>query len=122
MKKYNFHELRSLARDQKIKRWGYMNKDQLCKVLNVVRVEHLPKYSLENVASGEISKWRSTIVISKAFDTNTGNIVYALKNGKPLKTQKGSFYIQKDGFRGMGIESFRHIYDQNWQRFTQIST
>ena len=91
MKRYNFHDLRSMARDLKIKRWGYMNKDQLCKVLNIVRVEHLPKYSLENVASGEITKWRSTVFISKAFDTNSGNIFYALRTGKPLKTQEGSF-------------------------------
>ena len=72
MKRYNFHELRSLARDQGIKRWSYMNKDQLCKALGVVRIEHTPKYSLESVDSGEITEWRSTIVISKTFNTDPG--------------------------------------------------
>lgn len=95
MKRYNFHQLRDMARDQKIKRWTYMNKDQLCKALNVVRVEYLPKYSLEDIISGKVTKWRSVFLISKTLDTNTGNVFYALKKNKPLKTKEGMFFVHK---------------------------
>ena len=37
MKRYNFHELRALAKSQGTPKQGYMNKDQLCKALGIVR-------------------------------------------------------------------------------------
>lgn len=94
-KRYTFHELRDLARDRGVPRWGYKNKDQLCKALGVVRVEHLPKYTLTRIGTCEVTKWRSTSAISKAFGTNTGNIFYSLKVGKPLTIAEVSYRVQR---------------------------
>ena len=96
--RYRFKELRAMAKDQDIKRRGYMNKDQLCEALGVAKDKDLPRYSLTCVKMLEVTKWRSTTVISKTFKTDVGNVFYALKVGKPLKTSAGSFTVKKNYF------------------------
>ena len=93
--RYRFKELRAMAKDQGIKHRGYMNKDQLCEALGVTKNKDLPRYSLTCVKTLESTKWRSTTVISKTFKTNVGNVLYALKVGKPLKTSVGVFTVKK---------------------------
>ena len=95
MKRYNFHELRALAKSQGTPKQGYMNKDQLCKALGIVRIEHTPKYSLESVETGKVTEWRSTTVISRTFNTDPGNVLYALRKNRPLKIQEGLFYVRQ---------------------------
>lgn len=95
MQRYRFKELRTMAKDQGVKQWTLMNKDQLCKALGIVRVEHIPKYTLTCVETLEVTKWRSLNAISKAFKTNIGNVSYALKVDKCLRTSFGIFVIKK---------------------------
>lgn len=95
LKRYNFHELRSLAKKQGVHHWCYMNKGQLCEALNIVRVEHLPKYTLTCIETSEVTFWRSTSAISEAFKTNTGSIFYTLKVGKPLIVNNVFYRVQR---------------------------
>ena len=96
-KRYTFHELRTLAKQRGVSRWYYMNKGELCSVLRIVRVEHLPKYTLTTLADGEpkVTWWRSACAISKEFGVNTGNIFYALKIGKPLVIDKVRYQVRR---------------------------
>ena len=92
--KYRFKELRSLARDQHIKRWHQMNKSELCSALNLEPPKS-KKFSLTCVETLEVTMWESSYSISKAYKVNTGCVFYALKSGKLLKTSVGSFTVKK---------------------------
>ena len=92
--RYRFKELRAMAKDQDIKRRGYMNKDQLCEALGVAKDKDLPKYSLTCAETLEVTKWVSMCAIAKAFKTNVGNVSYALKVNKDLRTPFGNFVIK----------------------------
>ena len=99
MRRYSFKELRAMAKDQGIKQWRCMNKDQLCEALGIIRVEHIPcRYTLTCVETFEVTKRWSVYAISKAFKTNIGNVSYALKVDKGLKTSAGNFVIKKISF------------------------
>ena len=95
-----FHELRSLARDRGVKRWYQMNKSELCSALNL---EPPKKFSLTCVETSEVTMWRNSCSISKAYKVNTGCVFYAIKVGKPLKTSVGSFVIKKLNYSPGGI-------------------
>ena len=89
---YRFKELRAIAKDQHIKRWHQMNKNELCSALNL---EPPKKFSLTCVETLEVTMWESSYSISKAYKVNNGCVFYALKVGKPLKTSVGSFVVKK---------------------------
>ena len=72
-----------------------MNKAQLCEELDIIRVEYLPKYSMEDIETGIITLWRSVFLISKTFEKNSGSVIYALKKNRPMKTKTGTFHIVK---------------------------
>ena len=93
--RYRFIKLRSLARDQGVKRWHQMNKSELCSALNL---ESSEKFSLTCVETLEVTMWKSSYSISKAFKVSTGCVFYALKVGKPLKTSVGLFMVEKINF------------------------
>ena len=90
--KYRFIELRSMAKDRGVKRWYHLNKKQLCLVLNI---EPSPKFSLTCVETLEVTMWKNSCSVAKAFKVNTGSVFYALKVGMPLKTSVGSFIVKK---------------------------
>ena len=92
--RYRFKELGAMAKDQDIKHRGCMNKDQLCKALGVAKDKNLPKYSLTFLHTLETTKWVSMCAIAKTFKTNVGNVSYALKVNKCLKTPFGNFVIK----------------------------
>ena len=89
---YNWKELRAMAKTKKIKRWYYMNRSELYSALNL---EPPKKFSLTSVKTSEVTTWRSSCSISKAYKVNTGCVFYAIKVGKPLKTSVGSFVVKK---------------------------
>ena len=93
--KYTLYELRAIAKSRSVPKWSYMNKGQLCEALSIVRVEHLPKYSLTCLETFEVTKWRSTTAISRAFKTDPGNVLYALKTQRPLKVQTGLYHVHQ---------------------------
>ena len=95
--RYRFIKLRSLARDQGVKRWHQMNKSELCLALNLEPPKS-KKFSLTCVETLEVTTWESVYSISKAFKVNTGCVFYALKVGKPLKTSVGLFMVEKINF------------------------
>ena len=87
-----FKELRAIAKDRGIKRWYHMDKKQLCLILDV---DPPLKFSLTCVKTLEVTMWKNSCSISKAFKVNTGCVFYALKVGKPLKTSVGLFIVKK---------------------------
>ena len=93
--KYRFKELRAIAKDRGVKRWYHMDKEQLCLTLDIDIEPPPPKFSLTCVETLEVTMWKNSCSISKAFKVNTGCVFYALKVGKPLKTSDGLFIVKK---------------------------
>ena len=93
--KYRFKELRAIARDRGVKRWYHMDKKELRISLNMYVEPPLPKFSLTCVETLEVTMWKNSCSISKAYKVNTGCVFYALKVGKPLKTSDGLFIVKK---------------------------
>ena len=92
--KNRFKDLRAIAKDRDIKRWYHMDKEQLCLILDI-DVDPPLKFSLTCVKTLEVTMWKNSCSISKAFKVNTGCVFYALKVGKPLKTSVGLFIVKK---------------------------
>ena len=95
--KYRFKELRAIAKDRGVKRWYHMNKNELRLSLDMnVEPPKSKKFSLTCVETLEVTMWKNSCSIAKAFKVNTGSVFYALKVGKPLKTSVGLFIVEKN--------------------------
>ena len=94
-KRITFQELRSMAKKRGLHQWYYMDKGRLCEALGIVRVEHLPKYSLTCVETSETTLWRSTCAIRKSYGVHTGKIFYAIKVGRPIILDNVSYIVQR---------------------------
>lgn len=91
--KNRFRDLRSLARDQGVKRWYQMNKSELCNALGV-KIDPIKKFSLTCVKTATVTTWESGNSIAKFYKVSPCCVFYAIKVEKPLKTSVGSFIVK----------------------------